>query len=142
MRTSSAKAKGRRLQNLVRTLVLRAFPELAKADVKCAVMGEAGNDLHLSPRAADYFPFDVECKNVERLNFWGAVRQVEARATRTPLLVLARNRTEPWAALPLDRLLVLLRDRMGTEEEEADLRRQLALARDVAEGVIVTSPLD
>lgn len=141
MKTSSAKAKGRRLQDYLRARLLQFFPGLQAADVKCAVMGEAGNDLHLSPHADAYFPFDVECKNVERLNFWGAVAQVTARAERTPLLVLARNRTEPWAALPLDYLLVLLRDARSMEQQVKYLRRQVALARDVAEGV-VTSPLD
>lgn len=108
MKTSSAKAKGRRLQGWLRDRLLAAFPSLLSEDVRCAIMGERGDDLKLSRRALELFDYAIECKNVERLNIWDAIRQVEARADgRTPLVVFARNRTEPWAALPAENLIEL-----------------------------------
>ncbi len=65
MRTSSAKAKGRRLQQKVRDLILETFSELEEDDVRSTSMGASGEDVLLSPLARKKFPFSVECKNVE-----------------------------------------------------------------------------
>ena len=109
MTPKSAKAKGRRLQAEVRERILAAHPHLEPADVKCAIMGERGEDLHFSPAARKVFPFSVEAKNVESLNVWKALEQAQANANGAhPLLVFKRNRTDIYAALPLDTLLALL----------------------------------
>ncbi|HKJ01905.1 MAG TPA: hypothetical protein VJ997_05600 [Longimicrobiales bacterium] len=110
MKSASAKAKGRRLQNEVASRV-RAYLHLPEPDVKGAVMGEGGADLKLSDRAQSVFPFAVECKNVERLHLWKARAQAVAHAEKTglrPLLVDRRNREVAWAQLPLNDLLELL----------------------------------
>jgi hypothetical protein len=110
MRPASAKAKGRKLQNELRDRLLTAFPELHPSDVKCAIMGERGEDVHLSLAAQLRFPFSVECKNVERLNIHAALEQATKNADgRTPLVVFRKNRTITYAALPLDTLLEILR---------------------------------
>lgn len=142
MKTSSAKAKGRRLQNLLRTEILRVFPELSADDVKCAVMGESGDDIHCSPKARGYFPFSSECKNTERLNVWDAIRQVSERARYLPLVVFARNRQIPWVALSLDALLNILRQRANLLLENARLRRELDDARSTGTRYTPASPLD
>lgn len=66
MKTSSAKAKGRRLQDKV-VLKLRNLFEniLEKDDIKPAIMGTSGVDTVLSPSAKNLIAFDIECKNVE-----------------------------------------------------------------------------
>lgn len=107
--TSSRKAKGRRLQDHVRQAILEAFPELEEGDIKCAIMGESGQDIHLSPAARKKFPFSVECKNTERLNIWSAIKQAESHSdTGTPLVVFKRNRSKTYAVLELDALLKIL----------------------------------
>ena len=111
MKPASAKAKGRRLQQAIRQRILDTFPELEPDDVKCAIMGESGQDLHLSPAAAKLVPFAIEAKNQERLAIWESLEQAEkhAQATgREPLLVFRRNGTKNFAALKLDTLLELL----------------------------------
>ena len=67
--TSSRKAKGRRLQNKVRDLILEKF-DLHPDDVRGAIMGESGEDIKLSHSARKLFPFSVECKAQEKLNIW------------------------------------------------------------------------
>lgn len=111
MRPSSRKAKGRRLQNELVAQVLALYPQLEPDDVRPAVMGESGTDVKLSPAAQRLWPFDCECKNVERLNLWQALQQAEANAAdgRLPLLVFRRNRSETYAALRLSDLMTLMR---------------------------------
>ncbi len=113
MKPSSAKAKGRRLQNEIATAYLEAFPGLEPDDVRGAIMGESGTDIKLSPAAARLIPFDTEAKNTERLNVWAALKQATANAGegRIPLLVFRRNRSETYAALPLADLLPLITPR-------------------------------
>jgi ABC-type phosphonate transport system ATPase subunit len=110
MKPSSAKAKGRRLQNEVAAAFLRLSPDLRPGDVRPAIMGESGTDIKLSPLAERLIPFDTECKYQERLNIWAALAQTTANARpgRTPLLVFRRNWSETYATLPLDDLLGLL----------------------------------
>ena len=51
--TKSVKAKGRRLQNLVRDLLRSAFSFLHEDDIKSQTMGMGGEDIVLSPLARE-----------------------------------------------------------------------------------------
>lgn len=100
MKTSSCKAKGRRLQNDVAASMLRliqAFnPHLDGSDVKGAVMGTAGADIVLSSNARDILDWDVECKNVEALNVTSVFLKHLEKYKNKPslkLLVHKRNHT-------------------------------------------------
>lgn len=118
MKPSSAKAKGRRLQNQV-AKDIRALPDILDGDVKPAIMGESGRDIQLSPRAELLFSFAIECKNQERLNIWKALKQAGENAEGlTPLVVFTRNGHGLVAALPWDRLLEMQRRIMELEEIE------------------------
>lgn len=104
----SSKNKGYRLQRDVVAAIYEAFAgELEEGDVVPAVMGESGDDVKLSPRAARLLPYAFECKNVEKLCLWGAVRQAVQHRTkrhraaqRTPVVVFARNGRKAWACYP------------------------------------------
>ena len=76
MKTRSAKAKGRRLQNKIRDLLLEEFKELEPDDIRTAIMGETGEDIKLSPAARRKIPYSFECKNQEKLNIWESLKQV------------------------------------------------------------------
>jgi len=74
-------------------------------------MGAPGEDLLLSPAARREFPFSVECKNVEKLNIWQAIDQcVEYAGEHTPLVLFKKNGRQPYAAMPMDKLLELITD--------------------------------
>lgn len=100
MKTSSAKAKGRRLQDFV-VKELQDWFGWNEHQVKPAIMGESGTDIKLGWEQMQQFPWDVECKNVEKLNIWSALKQAEANAGpgRKPLLVFTRNRTPTYVAM-------------------------------------------
>ena len=111
MRTSSAKAKGRRLQQRVVADLLATFPTLTPDDITSRSMGAGGSDVLLSPAAAYLFPYAVECKNTERLALWESWTQASANAgdLRAPLLVVSRNRTSPLAVQDWADFLALCR---------------------------------
>lgn len=94
MRTSSAKSKGRRACAEAREAMLRHAPELQPDDIRVVPSGVPGEDLWLSPAARTLYPFAMELKNVEKLNFWDAIKQAETHAKGTlytPLVVFRRN---------------------------------------------------
>lgn len=121
MKTSSAKAKGRRLQNQIKFAILEHFiNQLEEDDVKCAVMGESGTDIKLSPKAKKLFPYSVECKQVEKLNIWKALLQAEANVKEgtSPLLIFGRNRIpEPYVALKLSDFMKLISSNLLDKSE-------------------------
>ena len=112
MKTSSGKAKGRRLQNKIRDLLLEHFSDkLEPDDIRSQIMGMSGEDIVLSPAARKLFPFSLECKNQEKLNIWSSLEQAETNAGKhTPLLIFKRNRSKTYAVLEFDELLKLLNE--------------------------------
>ena len=111
-KTRSAKAKGRRLQNQVRDLLLETFKdELEPDDIRSITMGDSGEDILFSPVARKLFPFSVECKNQERLSIWEALIQAEDNSGKhAPLLIFKRNRSKTYAVLEFKELLKLLEE--------------------------------
>ena len=117
MKTKSAKAKGRRLQQMVASAIRSAYM-LSEDDVRSAVMGETGPDIQLSSAAKREFPFAIECKNQEKLSIWKAIEQALKHAAITekcrPLVVFSRNASQIWVAMPL---WVMLGKKWGYKNE-------------------------
>lgn len=110
MKTSSAKAKGRKLQQEVRDVILESFPKLEPDDVVSTSMGASGTDIKLSPAAKKVFPYSVEAKCQESLSIWAALEQAKRNAgTQTPLLVFKRNRSDTFVAIPLSHFMSLVK---------------------------------
>ena len=108
MKTQSAKAKGRRLQQWFRDQLIEKL-EVHPEDVESRSMGAGGEDLIMARAAREKFPYSVECKNQEKLNIWSALEQAENNSgSHTPLLIFKRNRTKTYAVLEFERLLELL----------------------------------
>ena len=109
MRVSSAKSKGRRLQQQVAEDILSTFPELSGNDVRSVSMGTNGEDIIMSPLAESLFPYSIECKNVERLNVWGAVTQASGNcgSSKTPMVVFTKNRSKVYAVIPWSTMILL-----------------------------------
>ena len=68
MKTQSAKAKGRKLQQWVRDQIIEQL-EVHPEDIESRSMGAGGEDLIMARAARQKFPFSVECKNVEKLTY-------------------------------------------------------------------------
>ena len=105
-----SKAKGRRLQNLVRDKLREAVSNLEDDDIKSQTMGMTGEDIVLSPAARKAIPYSFECKNVEKLNIWSALEQTSKNCEdRIPALVFTRNYTPTYVALPFEHLIELIK---------------------------------
>jgi len=94
---ASRKGKGRRLQDFVRDVFRTIFKEqLEDGDIESRQMGGAGTDVVLSPLAKKYIVFDIECKNVEKLNINEAYNQCVLNTTidRIPLLIYTKNHSD------------------------------------------------
>lgn len=112
MKPQSAKQKGRRFQQSVRDKFLGAAPELETKDIRSVPMGVSGEDLWMSPKAEEIYPYSVECKNVEKLNIWQAIKQAEIEAKKqqkTPLVAFTKNKEETYVAIPIEEFLELCR---------------------------------
>ena len=99
MRTSSAKAKGRRLQQKFMQLLIEEL-DIDAEDIESRSMGASGEDLIMSKAARTKFPFSVECKNQERMNIWSAWEQAtNNRGIYEPLVVIKKNGVDPLVVL-------------------------------------------
>ena len=99
MKTSSAKAKGRRLQQWVRTLLIEKL-DIHEEDIESRRMGSGGEDLIMARAAREKFPFSVECKNQETGNVWKAMEQAQANAKHyTPIVVMKKNNEKPLVVI-------------------------------------------
>jgi hypothetical protein len=114
----SAKAKGRRLQNFVRDELRQAFPFLHEDDIKSQIMGVNGEDIVLSPAARKFIPYSIECKNVEKLNFWACVKQTEDNIKEEccPALIVKKNGTKPYVAVPIEEFIKLVKQQHVTND--------------------------
>jgi len=105
MKTSSAKSKGRKLQQNVRDVILEQYSEyLEPDDVRSTGMGQSGVDVQLSPLAKRTFPFSIECKNQQSISIWACLEQTFTNLMDNTfgLLVFKRNRSETYVCLKLD----------------------------------------
>jgi hypothetical protein len=119
--TSSAKAKGRKLQQLVRDKIIKLLTPrgVVEDDVKSTGMGQGGEDVQLSPLARKYLPVSIECKKYAKFAIYGPYEQAEkASGTYEPLLVIQGDRKIPLAIVSLDYYLSLEEWRIVGEENK------------------------
>jgi hypothetical protein len=95
VKTQSAKAKGRRLQQWFRDLLIEnlgVHPE----DVESRSMGAGGEDLIMARAAREKFPMSIECKNQEKVNVWESYKQAEDNSGKyEPVVIIKRNKSKP-----------------------------------------------
>jgi len=114
MRTSSAKAKGRRLQDKVVLKLRNLFKDiLVDGDIKPQPMGQAGADVIFSPSAKNLITYDIECKNQEQLlgvKLTDAIEQCESNTEegRIPLLIFKKNQEPERVILKLSDFMELV----------------------------------
>ena len=95
MKTQSAKAKGRKLQQWTRDRLVECL-NIHPEDIKSTSMGAGGEDVIMARAARQKFPYSIECKNQEKINIWSAYEQAAQNSgDYTPLVLLKRNRSKP-----------------------------------------------
>ena len=107
MRPQSAKAKGRRLQQWVRDILIEAL-DIHPEDIESRSMGAGGEDLIMARAAREKFPHSIECKNVERLNIWEAYEQAKANCgDYQPIVVIKKNQKDPLVVVDAEYFIKL-----------------------------------
>ena len=102
MLTSSAKAKGRKLQQWMRDLLIEKL-DVHPEDIESRSMGAGGEDLIMARSARKKFPYSIECKNQEKVNIWDAYKQAEENSKNyEPIVILKRNNTKPLVLIDAD----------------------------------------
>ena len=110
IKTQSAKAKGRLHQQWVRDKILALFRKLEPSDVVSTGMGQAGEDVRLSPAARKLFPYSVECKSLKALSIYKIMRQAEANCPTKaePVAIVKANREKPLAIIDAEHFFKLI----------------------------------
>ena len=102
MKTQSAKAKGRKLQQWMRDLLIEKL-DVHPEDIESRSMGAGGEDLIMARSARKKFPYSIECKNQEKVNIWDAYEQAEENSKNyEPIVILKRNNTKPLVLIDAD----------------------------------------
>ena len=110
MKTSSAKAKGRRLQQWVRDHLIEQL-DVHPEDIESRSMGAGGEDLILARAAREKFPYSIECKNQESINIWKAYEQAQENSKNyEPIVIIKRNNTKPLVLVDADFFMNLHKD--------------------------------
>ena len=112
MRPQSAKAKGRRLQQQFRDLLIEKL-DIHPEDIESRSMGAGGEDLVMARAAREKFPLSIECKNVEKLNVWEAYNQAKENSTPSrlsgneyePLVVMKKNNHKALVVLDAEKFV-------------------------------------
>ena len=99
MKTQSAKAKGRRLQQWFRNLLIEKL-EIHPEDIESRSMGASGEDLIMARAAREKFDYSIECKNVEKLNVWEAYEQAKSNSgDYEPIVIMKKNGKTPLVVI-------------------------------------------
>ena len=110
MKTSSAKQKGRKLQQWMRDLLIEKLgvhPE----DIESRSMGSQGEDLIMARAAREKFPLSIECKNQESVNVWKSYEQAaENSGEYEPVLVIKRNQSKPLVVIDAEYFVSMFKE--------------------------------
>lgn len=109
MKTKSAKAKGRRLQDWVRQKLIEYLVDLdenLEDNISTAVMGAAGADVKFTPQTQHLFPYSIECKNQEKYSsVYNAIDQASNHSRFPPIVFLKMNKRKPLVVIDAEDFL-------------------------------------
>jgi hypothetical protein len=126
MKTSSAKAKGRKLQQWFAQLMIKTL-NLHEEDLESRPMGSQGEDIIMGRESREAFPYSIECKNQEAVNVWKAYEQCETNCKGyEPLVVIKRNRSKPLVLVDAEHFVSLHKKALTPLELQ-----QIAIGKDI-----------
>ena len=110
MKTQSAKAKGRRLQQWFRDLLIEKL-NIHPEDIESRSMGAGGEDLIMARAAREKVPYSVECMNQEKINLWESYNQARQNSkNHEPVVILKRNNSKPLILVDAEYFVKLHQD--------------------------------
>ena len=119
MKTSGAKAKGRKLQQWFTQKLIEGL-NLNEEDLESRPMGSQGEDIIMGRESREKFPYSIECKNQEAVNVWKAYEQAETNCKGyEPLVVIKRNRSKPLVLVDAEHYISLHKQKMTPLEQQA-----------------------
>lgn len=93
----------------VKALLLKHAPTLQPDDLQVTSSGATGEDIKMSPRARNIYPFKTECKNQQTISIWKALKQAEEHdGPYTPIVCFSRNREKIYVALEFEDFLKMI----------------------------------
>ena len=98
MKTQSRKAKGRRLQQKFMQLLIEKL-DIDSEDIESRSMGAGGEDVQLSPAAREFFPYQVECKNLAKIAVYNYYEQAKEHGYHQPVVFIKQNQSRPLAII-------------------------------------------
>ena len=126
MKTSSAKAKGRKLQQWFASIMVKTL-NLHEEDLESRPMGSQGEDIIMGRESREKFPYSIECKNQEAVNVWKAYEQAESNCGKyEPLVVIKRNRSKPLVVIDAEHFVTLHKKQLTPLELQ-----QIAIGKDI-----------
>ena len=125
MKTQSAKAKGRKLQQWFTKLLVDVLG-MDEEDMESRPMGSQGEDIIMGKLSRSRFPYSIECKNQEAVNIWKAYDQAQDNCNGyEPLVVIKRNRSKPLVLVDAEHFVGLFKeDKQERDQQEEELLRQ------------------
>ncbi len=99
---------------MVRDIILQVFPELEADDVRSTAMGQNGEDIQLSPKARQFLPFQIECKNKKEVAVINWLKQAKTHGNHTPIVVAKQNHSEPVVVIDARKFFELMREIDGS----------------------------
>ena len=110
MKQQSRRAKGKKLQRIVRDKLLKAFPHLHPIDIRVAKTGENGEDLKISRNGRRLIPYQFECKNQEKFKtLYSFYYQASKHGKYEPVLIVKQNTRRALAVIDLDQFIDLIK---------------------------------
>ena len=110
MKQTSRRAKGKKLQRILREKLLSAFPHLHQRDIRIAKTGENRDHLKLSRIAKRLVPYQFECKNQEKFKtLYSFYSQACKHGKYEPVLVVKQNSRRSLAVIDLDQFIDLIK---------------------------------
>ena len=110
MKQKSRRAKGKKLQKILRDKLLKAFPHLHPIDIRVAKTGENGEDLKISRNGRRLIPYQFECKNQEKFKtLYSFYYQASKHGKYEPVLIVKQNTRRALAVIDLDQFIDLIK---------------------------------
>ena len=110
MKQKSRRAKGKKLQKILRDKLFKAFSHLHPYDIKVAKTGQNGEDLKLSKTARRLIPFQFEAKSQQKFKvLYSFYDQASRHGRHEPVLVVKQNTRRALAVIDLDQFVDLIK---------------------------------
>lgn len=102
------------MQQQIRDLILNIFTELEPDDVRSTAMGQNGEDIQLSPKARQFLPFQIECKNKKEVAVINWLKQAGTHGNHIPIVIAKQNHSEPVVVIDAKTFFSLMREIEGS----------------------------